>query len=197
MNFIKNNWRTLLFSIIGGIVGIVFIEMLRGDVSLATAMVAFGTLILAVVTAMAIDSSRTMAKRDRKERLLNEIIEWAKEIREISSASIDPSKIEFDSPLEQIAIQRDFLYYHRKYQEVNNNSAYMEEVASKVFGDKLLSIVRDVSQKLNDTIELLANCLTKKESENSKKVEKCKEAIDSCAEKLMVETTKLKTQDIS
>jgi uncharacterized membrane protein YfcA len=97
MSFIKRNWRTLLFSIIGGVVGVVFVEMLREDVNLATAMVAFGTLILAIVTAMAIDSSRAIEKRrrqeelakerrNRDERLLNEIIEWAIEIVKVWNA---------------------------------------------------------------------------------------------------------------
>ena len=93
MSFIERNWRTLLFGIIGGVVAVVFVEMLRGDVNLATAMVAFGTLILAIVTAMAIDSSRAMERRNKKERLLNEIIEWATEIHTVS-LKIDLPKID-------------------------------------------------------------------------------------------------------
>jgi hypothetical protein len=157
---------------------------------------ALSTFLLAFAAFFTIQEANKREKSRRRENLLNEIIEWAKEIREISSTSVDPSKADLDSPLEQIPTQRDFRYWYRKYQELNDNSVYIEEVAAKVFGDKLLSIVRDVSGELNNIIELLANCLTKKAKENSEKVEKRKEAIDRYAEKLMKEATKLKTQGL-
>lgn len=86
--FVKGNWRTLLFATLGGAVGVAFISMLRVDVPLATSMVAFGTLLLAIVTAMTIDNSRRQEERRRQdelakekrlrdERLLDEIGDWA------------------------------------------------------------------------------------------------------------------------
>ena len=153
-----------------------------------------GTLALAFMTWRSIRQTRNIQKSERRERLLNEVIEWAKEIRDISSANIDPSIIVLDSPVEQIATQHDFLYWYQKYQEVNANSEYVEEIAQKVFRGKLISVVRDVSLSLNDIIELLANCLINKAKENSEKVEKNKETIDSCAKELMREVAKLKTQ---
>jgi len=129
---------------------------------------------------------------------LNEIIEWAEDIRKSSSESIDPSKIVLDDPTMQIASQHELLRLRRKYQELSKKSAYMKKTVAKVFGGNLLYAVEKIIHKLNETIEILSNCLTSKASkENSEKVEEYKKSLDSCAEDLIVEATEIKTRDIS
>ncbi len=141
--------------------------------------------------------TKNLQKRERKERLLNEIIEWAEDIRKSSSESIDPNKIEFDAQPMQIASQQGFIQLRWSYQSLNTKSGYMKEAISKVFGYNLLSAVEKVIQVLDEAIEILEGCITSKAKENSEKVEKYRKSLDCCAEKLIIEATKIKTRDIS
>jgi len=54
--------------------------MMLGDEKVSMALVAVGTLLLAIVTAYAVDNSRQQEKRRIEEGLLKEIIEWAIDI---------------------------------------------------------------------------------------------------------------------
>lgn len=204
MSFIKRNWRTLLFSIIGGVVAVVFVEMLRGDVNLATAMVAFGTLILAIVTAMAIDSSRAMEKRNRKERLLNEIIEWASGcmscVFEINRPRIGEAK-----STEQY-INRMQMELEDKLKSFQTKTGYIKGIATpSLFGQSLSTVVNISIECLDLTINLIEKDKTSPKEEEK---EQAKEELDKfikreggglykCMNKVLEEATKIKTRDIS
>ena len=213
MSFIKRNWRTLLFSIIGGVVAVVFVEMLRGDVNLATAMVAFGTLILAIVTAMAIDSSRAMEKRNRKERLLNEIIEWAENI---SKCGIQPgielyldyriagaynyitTEIEDDKGKSEKVIAAEIK--HRKqllsqYLGYSKKNKYLCKIAPKI--NKLDNDMREVVKNLEDQIELLRKSLLDIENTTTTDISLQMDKLVKSTENLIEQATDLKTKDIS
>ena len=67
------------------------IIILKKDPALANAYVAVGTLILAIVTALLVGftwlnirNTHEKEERDRKERLLNEIIEWAEDVARLN-----------------------------------------------------------------------------------------------------------------
>ena len=167
-------------------------------------LVSFAIVVVAIISAANINESRNIRKesaekekRDRKERLLNEIIDWAEDIRKISSESIAPSEIVLDDPTMQIAPQMDFLRLRKSYQDLNTKSVSVKAIA-KIFGGNLLSAVEKVIQKLDETIETLKGYLTSKASkENSEKIEEYKESLDSCTEELIIEATKIKTREIS
>jgi len=154
------------------------------------------TFILAIAAFLAIWQNRLLQNRERRERLLNEIIEWAEDIRQSSLESIDPSKMIFGNPLMQIDPQMEFLRLWNKCQGLNKKGAYMEKAIAKVFGGNLLSAVEKIIQKLNETIEILGDCLTRKAKENIEKVEEYKKSLDYCAEVLIEEAVKIKTRDI-
>ena len=157
--------------------------------------ITLGAVIVALSIGVAsILHTQNLQKKERKERLSNEIIEWAEDIRRSSSESIDPNKIEFDAQPMQIASQMDFLRLRKRYQDLNTKSAYMKEAISKAFGDNLLSAVEKVIQKLDEAIEILEGCITSKAKENSEKVEKYKRSLDCCAEELIIEATKIKAE---
>jgi len=65
-----------------------------------------------------------LQKKERKERLLNEVIKWAEDIRKSSSESINPSKIILDAGNVQIATQQGFRALRRRCQDLNTKSAY-------------------------------------------------------------------------
>ena len=157
--------------------------------------------LLAVIVALGIGvasilHTQSLQKKERRERLLNEIIEWAVDVRKSSSESIDPSKIEFDAQPTQIASQQGFRHLRWRYQSLNTKSAYMKEAISKAFGCNLLSAVEKVIQKLDKAIEILEGCITSKAKENSAKIEAYKKSLDCCAEELIIEAAKIKTKDI-
>jgi hypothetical protein len=139
--------------------------------------------------------TNSMQKRERKERLLNEIIEWAEDIRQSSAEDINPNKVLLDSPVMQISSQTGFLRLHKRYQDLNTRSAYMKETISKVFGRELLSALEKVIQELDNNIKILQICLTRKAEENFNQVEECKKSIDCCAENLIKEATGIKIRN--
>ena len=74
----------LLISIVGGAIVITFMEKfvdkLLSDLVFATGIMAFGTIILAIASFWTIRQNYKFREKDRRERLLNEIIEWATDI---------------------------------------------------------------------------------------------------------------------
>jgi len=73
----KRYWKQYTIALVFFAVAVVFLVILMRNSSLANAMVAFGTLILALITTISIINANDQQKRDRKERWINEIIEWA------------------------------------------------------------------------------------------------------------------------
>jgi len=166
----------------------------------ATILYAGVTLLLAGVAVWSIMDNRYARRIDRKERLLNEIIEWAEDIRKSSSESIDPNEIIFDTPIEQMATQRGFYNLRLRYQAISVKSEYMEGIAKKVFGNELLFATEIVTQKLGEIIYILKDYLTNRgasQKEKNEEVETYKQSLDNYAEDLIREATKIKTKDIS
>ncbi len=193
--FIKTDKRPLLFTLIGTIVAITFVFILKSEPNLATSLVAFGTLLLAVVTAMMIDNSRQQEKRRRKEELLKEIIQWAEDIRKSSSGSIAPNEIIYDDASMATASQMDFLRLRRTYQYIKTKDTYVKAIAKFCRGN-LLSVTESVICKLDEIIKILEDCLTTRKEEKHERVEACKTSLDSSAQDLIEEATKIKTRDI-
>lgn len=180
MSFIERNWRTLLFGIIGGIVGIVFLEMLQGDEKLATAFVAFGTLILAIVTAMTIDAGRAREKRDKEERLLNEIVEWALEATKTAI-------------FRQTIISHELRNTRLKYKYSISRGKYIERIVLSSF-PSLLSLFKSTLSVLDRAL-----LITQKFAErNTDKMDllDCEEQVAASVERLIKEAARIKTKDI-
>jgi len=82
----------LLISIVGGALVITFMERfvdkLLSDLVFATGIMAFGTIILAIASFWTIRQNYKFREKDRKERLLNEIIEWAQSLASWSEKKI-------------------------------------------------------------------------------------------------------------
>ncbi len=73
----RKYWKQYAIALIFFFIAVVLLIMLVRNTSLANAIVAFGTLILALITTFSIINANDQARRDRKERWINEIIEWA------------------------------------------------------------------------------------------------------------------------
>lgn len=168
---------------------------------IAAILVGGGTLALAIMAYKAIQQTRAVQKAEKRERLLNEIIEWAEDIRKSSSGSIAPNEIIYDDGSMATASQMDFLRLRKTYQDINTKGTYVKAIA-KVCRGNLLSVTESVICKLDEIIKILEDCLTTSNTalsreEKHKKVEACKRSLDSYAEDLIKEATKIKTRDIS
>lgn len=162
------------------------------------AVSALATLVLAVAAFWAIKQTHDVQKSEKIERLLNEIIEWAEDIRKSSSGSIAPNEIIYDDASMATASQMDFLRLRRIYQDINTKGTYVKAIA-KVYRGNLLSVTESVICKLDEIIKILKDCLTTRttrKEEKHERVEACKTSLDSSAQDLIEEATKIKAKKI-
>jgi len=184
----SRNLIILLFAIVIG----VFIETLRRDLNLATALVAFGTLILAFFTFLSIMNSRDRETRDRKELLLDEIIKWA----------IDVDKPKYDLNLISVISSRSSIE--------DQSSALLISWASHidtliVRGDYLAKITLIFTKNLRIAVEKVRNELKKQASyfsdlihdkDSPEAISEHNYALTQSAKKVIEEAAKIKTRDI-
>ena len=176
MDFIKRNWCLLLVVTAFAVVAIVFFNILWGDPNLASEIVAFGTLTLALVTALHIANSNEQEKRRRKEGLLKEIIEWA---IDISKCGIDAG-IDFfmRCPNEFFETEEDFIkdndnikrketerrYWSRllsEYLHLSKKSGYIEIITTKKIKKEALDkSIKKLVDELEDQIKVIRQGLT-------------------------------------
>ncbi len=150
-NWLKNFGIGVLLGLVAVflIVWLVYtILILRSDPQLANAYVAVGTLILAFVTALlvlftylSVKSGYDREERDRKERLLNEVIEWAEGIiTDVLESNV------FDIVTLSQGINRDDAF-EGLFNEVKN----LRKASAK--STKILTIAHKVDQASNENIE--------------------------------------------
>lgn len=146
-----------------GVFFFVFIALVitfQKDPNLASAMVAFGTLVLALVTALHILNSNEQEKRRRRERLLNEIIEWVVDVGKKCEYETDPQEANAKQILEGnegYNLAHDFLFIHRPafengFSEVRWKNEFIA-VICKEFGNtlqkKLQEFIAELTKHLN------------------------------------------------
>ena len=149
---LKSFWVYLLLALVFGTILIVFFVSLQKDSNLATPVLAFATVILAIATVLTIINSKEQEKhrrqgalakegRDKDERLLNEIIEWAEDIiTDVLESNV------FDIVTLSQGINRDDAF-EGLFNEVKN----LRKASAK--STKILTITHKVDQALNENIE--------------------------------------------
>jgi hypothetical protein len=182
--FVKDHWRSLLAIVLVFIVCIVFINMLWGNPNLATAFVAFGTLLLVIVTAMTIDNIRAQEKRNRKERWLNEIIEWAEDVANSAISRQKKDKTQLWKTRSDYKIRKV-------------KGTYIKGIAGSHFKD-LLSFIKNINSKLDQAISDVEKELGKKTTKaiSTKSIRESEENLTKAVERLLEEAAKSKTRAI-
>ena len=191
MDFIKRNWRLLLVVTAFAVVAIVFFNILWGDPNLASAIVAFGTLTLALVTALHIANSNEQEKRHRKEGLLKEIIEWA----------IGISKIGLDRPKSVKAADIESWYnlieqYMNSFSELYRRSRFIRGIILPSWKE-LQAIVEELRKQLIIHIGHLNKL--KEDPKNKLKyqiAEDHRDEVNKLAARVIDEACKILTEDI-
>ena len=158
--------------------------------TLATAAMVFATLLLAYGTFRIIRSDRDRERRDRKERLLNEIIEGA----------LDAAKSAISRQTREVhELWKTKLEY--KFHRVK--SEYIAEIAASSFED-LSPLTKDIITKLDEVIDVTTQCIEAKHhvinllsNSEIKQLIESEERLAKSVEKLITEAAKIKTKDIS
>ena len=151
------------------------------EIVTATSMAAMvvATLFLAWATFSVINNDRQREERDRKERLLNEIFEWAEDAAEsaISRRTRTPDEL-WKTKL--------------KYKYSRAKSKYIIEVTSLSFKN-LSSLVKSVIVKLDQVIHATTQVINHQDP--AKELVDCENELTESIEALIIEIAKIKTKD--
>ena len=146
------------------------------------AISAGATFLLALAAFWAIWQNHSLQKRERRERLLNEIIDWAKKSAEsaIYRQKTEPHEL-WNAKL--------------NYKNCRAVSEYIKEIAASSFST-LSSHINDVATKLDDAIDGTTQYIESKLSEKHDRMLICEEELTNAAMELFKEAAKIKTRDI-
>ncbi len=156
---------------------------------LADVFTVWATLILAGVAVFSFEESRRLREenkqreeRDRKERLLNEIIEWAEDVAK--------------SAISRRTLSREELWKAKlSYKFHKAKSKYIEGVVGSSFKD-FYDLVEGIDTKLDRLIEVTTK-FTRESMVDGKKLSDYEAELTESVEKLLIETAKTKTTGIS
>jgi hypothetical protein len=166
-------------------------------------MVAFGTLILALVTTLSIINSNEQEKRDRKERWLNEIIEWAINIINWRSENKDVFRdiISIKSPKEQrmrkyahiIEVKETLVGMRGRNQYAYKITLKLSPSLHKAV-EKLIKSVEEYIEMLDNWQHAIAADIAVADDENyANKATTSERQVDELADKVIEEAAKIKT----
>jgi hypothetical protein len=179
----------------------------KDPVAIATLVLAFFTAILALGTFLIIRQNSKFREKDRKERLLYEIIEWATEITNPRSGILlkdilifeDKSKSALNMTIKIAKMISDL-------QGLVGQNTYIILIASS-FNSELKSAIENLLNELHkyiDFLDYLFTKLTKEFSEKKyiefeesdvKKGDSLETSINKLAVELIIKTVKIKTKD--
>ena len=137
---------------------------------------------------------KRIQKKERRQRLLNEIIEWSKDVINCTS--------ELNIPLVRGVDRTTMLIYGRsnlyfKYRSVNARSSYVREIAA-IFGVNLSSAVISVTSKIGEFIEILQasiDSLQKNGTENEEGAKSCELKLYDLTRVLIEKIVEVKVQE--
>ncbi len=174
---------------------------------IAAILVGGGTLALAVMAYKAIRQTRGIQRSEKKERLLNEIVEWAIDVTKWRPKEIYKDMIDLSDELRL----RKLIYSHivgimESFIEMRGRNQYLSNI-SAMFSKDLEEAVGNLIDTLETKIELLsewkstiANAISKGVKEDDEhyfqKAEEQEYQIERLALKVIEEATKIKTQNI-
>ena len=173
---------------------------------IAAILVGGGTLTLAVMTWKSIRQTRSIHQKERRDRLLNEIIEWASGCMSCAF-EINRPRIGEAKSTEQY-INRMQMELEDKLKSFQTKTGYIKGIATlSLFGQSLSTVVNISIECLDLTINLIEKDKTNPKEEEEAEKEQAKEELDKfikreggglykCMNKVLEEAAKIKTRDI-
>ncbi len=166
---------------------------------IAAILVGGGTLFLGIMAWRNIRQTRSIQKSEKRERLLNEIIDWATEVADIGfEESIISLPDARDGSVDQYDMQKMILSklssVYSKCKAIESRSTYISFISQK-FDKELHKYVSDVYFKIDNLEKLLAKSI---EEDKGISIPHGDELIKvkTSAHKLIEEATKIKIRDI-
>jgi len=162
----------------------------------AAILVGGGTLFLGIMAWKSIRQTRNIQKSEKRQRLLNEIIEWAVDILTFSpmpKQTIFELKLKKEEPKVEDVIMLWKVSLQEHLLPIISKGAYINRI-SKTFGKAMWSATNKVSFYLGNTIEYI----NKLEGTYSslEALKKPNEELHNAAVQIIEEATKIKTRDI-
>jgi hypothetical protein len=202
----KQYWRQYTIALAFVTVAVVFLIILVRNTSLANAIVAFGTLILALITTLSIINANDQAKRDRKERWINEIIEWA--VNVINWRSQNKGIFRDITTIRSPEEQRLHKYAHiielrETLAGMRGRNQYAEKITQKLSTslheavEKLMKGIEDYIKMLDDWQHAMATDISLVDNKDyAGKASESERQVGELADKVIEEATKIKTRNI-
>ncbi len=188
---------------------------------IAAILVGGGTLFLGIMAWRAIRQTRNIQKAEKKERLLNEIIEWAIDVATCeNSVSIEEPSLIFtklyDKDLRAYDIkdkvklaqgimqdhkrvwQSRYMNLHRNYQRLDARGEYILSLSDNKDFESIINTVRAVKAQISDYLEILWKYMEDIDDKlQQEKVTEQGKKLNKSAIQLIKEATKIKTRDAS
>jgi len=126
-----------------------FLNKVISDLAFGTGILAIATIILAFFTYWNIRSRSAQEKRDRKERWLNEIIEWATDIKRCGwevEYTIPSETTKVDIEMFQLQMSANRL---SRFMVPSAKNKYVTEIAL-ILGENLCLAVKDTKKQLDN-----------------------------------------------
>ena len=180
---------TITIFIFALIVG-VFIQALIEQPGYATALVALGTLVLAIATAWSIDEARKREKRHREDELaqerrlrdkdeLNEIIEWAVDIAKCEIPAEATAVVSITNrERDRMVASAHMRMLANSFRAMIGKSLYMGKIAY-MFGQELQLAVDKLTKDLETHLDLINKCV---DAVNNNKLAEFKSTIKELTE---------------
>jgi Ca2+/Na+ antiporter len=202
----KKYWRQYAIALVFFFIAVVFLIILMRNTSLANAIVAFGTLILALITTFSIINANYQAKRDRKERWINEIIEWA--INIINWRSENKGVFRDIKTIKSPEEQRLHKYAHiieltETLAGMRGRNQYAEKITFQLSAslhgavEKLIKGVEEYIKMLDDWQRAIAADIALADDKDfAGKAAASERQVGELADKVIEEATKIKTRNV-
>lgn len=168
-------------------------------------LVGGGTLTLAIMTWKSIRQTKVIQKSEKRERLLNEIIDWAEGIL---SCGVIIDAVDLEALTGRLSIE-EFEYFitdrlNREFSILSVRSVYTLQSASEAFQNvKVRDYVKIAKNELEEIMDVLEKAqkdilekAEKKPEDRIKTLESQRKKLNKSAQKVIEEATKIKTRDI-
>ena len=202
----KKYWRQYAIALVFFCIAVVFLIILMRNTNLANAIVAFGTLILALITTFSIINANDQARRDRRERWINEIIEWA--INIINWRSENKSVFRDITSIKSPEEQRLHKYAHiielkETLAGMRGRNQYAEKITLKLSAslhvavEKLIKGVEEYILMLETWLYAIdANITQADDKSYASRANASERQVGELADKVIEEAAKIKTRNI-
>jgi len=182
--------------IITSFIALLYLNVKEGftNLALSSGLLAITTIVLAIVAFGAIWQNHSLQKRERKERLLNEIIEWAEDVARLNFKIYNFVEAQISK---ESWIESSIGEIVSQFQVVEAKGAYMNSIAISSFKEdkKLNKDIKAINKGIRKLVDVSVKRLDGEVTTEA--VQKYMNILRLKITELFKEAAKIKTRDIS